>query len=621
MAETYSGRTWISCGVSALVLAACAGGRDAPPPLTLIDSLSGVPIEGALVFAPGSLTVYRSDVRGNVDLPSGYGDSGLRIHAQHYLPIELATGSASAPVRLREDPAQSWGDRDFSRPDSLLGSYGPFRENYDLLYYDLDVVVDIEGMTVGGTNRIVFRMLQDGNRIQVDLNEAMLVDAIRSGASDLAYTREAAAVFIDFPDTLPAGQTGEIEFVFSGTPDSSGRFSGFSFAQDSLGNPWVTTTGTRWWPNKDQYLDEVDSMEIHVTVPTGLVDASNGRLMGVDDRGDGTTTYHWKVHYPINNYSVSLNIAKYEQFSDTLGDLTLDFYALPYHMAGARRQFAQAKPMLECFNRYFGDYPFPRDGFKLIEVPYSGMEHQSAVTYGNRFENGYLERDWTGVGVSPRFDFIIIHESGHEWFGNSVTARDQSDAWIQEGIDTYAEMVYVECMYGYDDAIRYINGYKPKIANREAIIGPPGVANWPAQDQYFKGALFMNTLRHVVADDAVWWPLIKSFAEDHKHQNIWTVDVINYFNEKLGRDVRPLFEQYLFYPPLPVLELVFSGDEVRYRWRADVEDFDMPVLVRTGSGEHTIQPRTDWRSEPLNGVAPDAWQPATELFYIEVERH
>jgi len=360
-------------------------------------------------------------------------------------------------------------------------------------------------------------------------------------------------------------------------------------------------------------------MTLAVTVPSDLVDVSNGRLEGVEELADGWTRYSWKIHYPINNYSVSVNDGRYTRFSDTLGDLTLDYYVLPEHLEEARTQFAQAKPMLQCFQDRLGPYPFPLDGYKLIEVPYSGMEHQSAVAYGNLFQNGYLARDWTGVGISTRFDFIIVHESAHEWFGNSVTANDVSDAWIHEGFGTYLEGVYVECMWGYDDAITYLNGYRSKVGNREPIIGPTGVNHWPTQDQYFKGALFLNTLRHVVDDDQVWWTLLQDYTDTFRHRNIWTQDVINFFNGRLGRDLRPIFQQYLYYPSLPVLEVKAEADAVAFRWRADVADFQMPLKVRVNGDVHTIHPTSEWQSEPLNGVDPAAWQPATDLFYIGVE--
>ncbi|MGW8265120.1 MAG: M1 family metallopeptidase [Longimicrobiales bacterium] len=612
-------------GILLVGVAACNPG---PASLTLQDGETGRPVEGALVYSPDEMTVYRSDVHGTVELPAGWGASGAVIWAKNHRPLEVDLSGVSDPVLLTFDETLvNPGEARyvFDRADTLRGTYGPYRENNDLLTYDLDVEVDVGERFLSGVNSIGFRMLEDGDRIQLDLFENMSVDSILFRGTELAYTREFNAVFVDFPETLREGVAYTIDFHYSGHPQESGRFGGFAFREDSLGNPWVITAcqnigASLWWPNKDQQPDEPDSMTMAVTVPSGLVDVSNGRLTGVEELGDGTTRYSWKIHYPINNYSVSVNIGKYTHFSDTLGNLSLDYYVLPYHLEEARRQFAQAKSMLQCFSDRIGEYPFPLDGYKLIEVPYSGMEHQSAVSYGNLFQNGYLARDWTGVGISPRFDFIIVHESAHEWFGNSVTANDVSDAWIHEGFGTYLEGVYVECMWGYEDAITYLNGYRSKVRNREPIIGPTGVNHWPTQDQYFKGALFLNTLRHVVDDDQVWWTLLQDYADRFEYGNIWTQDVINFFNRRLGRDLRPIFQQYLYYETLPVLELRVEGDSILFRWRADVEDFDMPLKVRVREEIHTVAPTTEWRSEPLNGAAPEAWQPATDLFYIAVER-
>jgi len=590
------------------------------------------------VYAPGDLVVYRSGVDGTVSLPGGFGEDGVVVFAKNYGTTRLEESIQAGDVFLTMDdsavnPVEA--RMVFGPADTLRGTYGPYRANNDLLSYDLNIQVDPDEELIRGWNTIRFRMLEPGSRIQLDLFENLAVDSIVMAEAaqegldpgiHLGYEREYNAVFVDFPRELQEGREYSIDFHYSGRPMETGRFGGFTFARDSLGNPWIFTAcqgigASVWWPNKDQQPDEVEEMTINVTVPSGLVDASNGRLMEVLNRGDGTTEYRWKVHYPINNYSVSVNIGDYEHFADTLGDLSLDFYALPYHLDAAREQFAQAKPMIQCYSDRFGDYPFPEDGYKLVEVPYSGMEHQSAVTYGNGFRNGYGGRDWTGVGISPRFDFIIIHESGHEWFGNSVTANDVSDAWIHEGWDTWAEGVYVECMWGYDDAITYLNGYKDKVGNRAPIIGPTGVNHWPTQDQYFKGALFMNTLRHVVDDEETWWALVREYTETFRYQNIWTTDVINFFNARLGRDLRPLFQQYLYFPSLPVLQIRADQGEVNYRWKADVEDFDMPLIIRFKGTTHTIHPTTRWQAESLNGGTADDWKPATDLFYIEVERN
>jgi aminopeptidase N len=275
--------------------------------------------------------------------------------------------------------------------------------------------------------------------------------------------------------------------------------------------------------------------------------------------------------------------------------------------------------MLEAYQHYFGEYPFKKDGYKLIEVPYSGMEHQSAVTYGNHFANGYLERDWTGVGISPRFDFIIIHESGHEWFGNSVSAADSSDMWIHEGWTTYLECLYVEYMFGKADGLKYTNGYKPKVRNQRPIIPQRGVNAEPPQDMYFKGALFLNTLRSVVDDDKRWFSVIREFYQHFKYQNIMSEDVVAFFNRAIGRNLTPVFDQYLRHTALPVLELKFGDGQVSYRWKVDGKGFVMPVKVGSKDNWQTIQPTTEWQTMKTT-MGKDAFEVATDLYFVEVSK-
>jgi len=513
-----------------------------------------------------------------------------------------------------------------TRADILRGEYGRYRANNDLLYYHLDIRVDPSAKLVGGKNTIRFRMLNDDSRIQIDLYANLTVDRIVMGETELRYERELGAVFIDFPETLRAGREYDIDFYYSGTPEQSGRFGGFVFQTSDTGRPWVYTAcegqgSSIWWPSKDQWRDEPESMDISVAVPNGLTNVSNGRFQGKTDLGDGFTRWDYRVHYPINSYNVSINVTDYVHFSDTLGDVTLDFYATPENLEKAKVQFAQAKPMMEAFIKYFGEYPFARDGYKLIEVPYSGMEHQSAVTYGNRFANGYLERDWTGVGVSLKFDFIIIHESGHEWFGNAVSAADVSDMWIQEGWTTYLEGMYVEALFGYDDALRYVNGYKARVQNRTPIITRRGIHETPPQDMYFKGALFLHTLRSVIDDDARWWALVRDVYQHFRYRNIMTEELVAYMNERTGRDLTPIFDQYLRHTALPVLQLRFdeAGGTVGYRWRADEAAFDMPVRVGETGRWQLIRPTTEWQTM-RSTLAPNAFAVATDLYYIDVER-
>jgi len=361
-------------------------------------------------------------------------------------------------------------------------------------------------------------------------------------------------------------------------------------------------------------------MTMSVAIPHDLVDVSNGKFVGRTDLGDGYTRWDWHVQYPINSYNVSLNIGNYVQFSDRLGDLPLDFYVLPGSLEKAKVQFAQARPMIEAYERVFGEYPFKKDGFKLIEVPYSGMEHQSAVTYGNRFANGYLERDWTGVGISLKFDFIIIHESAHEWFGNAVSAADQADMWIHEGWATYLECLYVEHMFGYDDYLKYTNAYKSKIANKEPIITPRGIARDPNQDMYFKGALFIHTLRSIVNDDPKWFKLQRDLYAEFKYKNTFTEEIVAFVNKQLGRDLTAVFDQYLRRTDLPVLELTFNDQEkaVYYRWNAAERGFAMPIRVGDPAKWQTVQPTADWKSMTW-AAGKDAFKVATDLYYVNVQ--
>ncbi len=570
----------------------------------------------------------------------------LFLHA--YLPVLflLLAAPANLPGQTKSakpQPAQASAAKPLSsaptEADRLRGSYGPYRANNDLLSYKLHVRVDPVAQSIRGDNQIHFRMLVEGTRIQVDLYPDLAVDRITMDGRELKYTREGGAVFIDFAESLHTGREYTIDFFYSGKPQPRGRFGGLTFGKDPAGNPWIVTSceddgSSIWWPSKDQWRDEPqDGMDISAEVPNGLTDASNGRFVGSTDLGDGYTRWDWHVSYPINSYDVSLNIGKYAHFSDVYSRVPVDFYALPADLQKAKTQFAQAKGMLDAFQHYFGEYPFIRDGYKLIEVPYTGMEHQSAVTYGNHFTNGYYGRDWTGVGISMRFDFIIIHESGHEWFGNAVSARDVSDMWIHEGWDTYIESLYVEYQYGKPDALRYVNGFKGKVENKQPIITGHGVNRQPTEDQYFKGALFLNTLRSVIDDDAKWFALIHDYYQAFKYKTIMTEDVVNFFNQKTGLDLQPEFNQYLRHTALPVLELRYdpATSEVSYRWKVDEPVFAMPVKM--GDPQHwlAVTPTVDWAAMPVTqfpgmqaGMTAaefhDRFQAATDLYYITVDK-
>jgi aminopeptidase N len=517
----------------------------------------------------------------------------------------------------------------FSEADQLRGSYGAYRANNDLLYYHLDVRVDPDKQYLSGKNSIRFKMLKDGTRIQLDLVPAfqidkILLDRVRAKALPLHFERAAGrTVYVDFPQTLRKGQIYTIEFYYSGHPVEMGRFGGFVFRKDPQGRPLVNTAceeegASVWWPNKDQWRDEVQTMDISVEAPSDLVEVSGGRFQGRQDLPDGYTRWNWHVSYPINNYDVSLNIGKYVHFDDRYGDLTLDYYVFPEDLDRAKLQFVQVKDMLNAFTREFGDYPFKRDGYKLVEALYSGVENQTAITYGNHFKNGYLERPKDGIGTW--FDFIIVHESAHEWFGNSITAKDRSDMWIHEGWANYSESMFVEYMWGKSAAITYVNTGKENVKNEYPVISQEGVFSTPPPDQYKKGALFLNTLRSVLDNDDEWFALLHDYYQHFKYQTIMTTDMIAFFNQRTHLQLRPIFDEYLRHAVIPTLELRFDqANQVSYRWLAQEKDFAMPVRVGRKSDWQIIRPTTSWQRMDT-AVEKDEFEAATDLYYINVTK-
>ncbi len=560
------------------------------------------------------------------------GTAGMMLCAGFGLAQGTQTAGAKA-ARVRPPDVVKPATKD----DLLRGAYGPYRANNDLLFYHLDVRVDLEVQSIAGTNTIRFRMLEDGTKIQLELTPDLTTDSLTFEGKPLTYTREERTLFVEFPRTLKKGEVVEVVFAYHGKPVKQGRFGCFSFDKDKEGKPWITTAcesegPSVWWPQKDQWRDEPqDGMEIDVAVPTGLMDVSNGRFEGKKDLGDGYTKWMWRVHYGINNYDVALNIGEYQHWDgihvnkETSEKTTMDFYALPEDLDKAKAQFAQVPEMLDAYEHYLGEYPFDADGYKLIEVPYAGMEHQSAVAYGNHFTNGYYARDWTGVGISLKFDFIIIHESGHEWFGNAVTAADVSDMWIHEGWTTYLEGLYVEYRWGKDDAIKYLNGLKPKVHNERPIVTEHGVNSEPPQDQYFKGALMLNTLRSVIGDDKKWFAGVHDFYQAFKYRNVMTEDVVAWWSKRTGMDLKPFFDEYLRHAAIPVLELKFDAPKdagakavVSYRWKADEAGFAMPIEVGDATHWTSIRPvTTEWKTMPWAGTK-EQFKVATDLYYVNV---
>jgi len=525
-------------------------------------------------------------------------------------------------------------DLQFTRKDSLRGGLTPLRTAYDIVYYHLDVRIDPAERYLSGSNKIRFRVVEDLLRIQIDLFENMKIERIAlDDKTALAFKREFDAVFVDFPRKLTKHQVREITVYYSGSPIVARRppwEGGFVWSKDKEGNPWVAVTcqgtgASLWWPTKEHQSDEPDSMLLSVTVPPGLMNISNGRLRKTQTLADGWTRSDWFISYPINNYNVTVNIGRYAHFSDLYMSgsdmLTLDYYVLPENLEKAKRQFQQIKPMLACFERYFGPYPFIRDGFKQIESPHLGMEHQSALAYGNNYLQGYRGTSSSEVGV--KFDFILIHEAAHEWWGNSVTSKDIGDMWIHESFGAYAEALYVECLYGYEEAIKYVNGKKGNIGNQQPIIGVYGVNKEGSRDMYDKGQLVLNTLRHVIGNDALWFRIVRGLAEEFKYHTVTAEDVFGYISRKSSMDLKYFFDQYFKTSAIPLLEisLVKRGERVtmRYRWQAGRADFRMPVRVTMARGKlETLVPTTEWKNVVLEDMHPDEFRVAEEQFYINV---
>lgn len=473
----------------------------------------------------------------------------------------------------------------FTHRDTLQGGLRPERTCFDVLRYDLNIKVDVEKRFIEGFNDITFKALENTSKIQIDLFENLKVDSIIYNSKKINFKRDEIATFIDFPSLLQKGNEYKIRFYYSGNPVVAKRApwdGGFVFTKDYNGNPWVAVAcqgfgASCWYPVKDSQSDEPDrGASIKVAVPNGLMNVSNGRLLGSEDLKNGFTRWDWEVKNPINTYDVTLNIGDYVHFGENYKGLDLDFYVLRDNLEKAKKHFQEVKPMMDCFQSKFGEYPFKEDSYKLVETPYLGMEHQSAVAYGNRYFKGYMGSDISGTGIGLLFDYITIHESGHEWFGNSITSRDIADMWIHEAFTMYSEVVFVECEFGYDKAMDYCQGVRNNIANDRPIIGPYGVNKEGSGDMYYKGANMINTLRHVIGKDK-WWGILKKYSETYRHQIIDTQTVIDFFNTASGMNLTSIFNQYLRYTSIPELEIRKNESEFELRWKTEEPNFEMPI--------------------------------------------
>jgi len=521
----------------------------------------------------------------------------------------------------------------YTHADTLRGSNGPARTWWEMQFYDLHVRLSLADSSVKGWNAITYRVLQPSRDMQIDLQQPLEIDSIVQDGRKLTYRRDGNAFFVTLQANQRAGETRAITVWYHGKPHVGRRLpwdGGFTFARDSLGQPWIATANegvgaSIWWPNKDYLGDEPDSQRIAITVPDPMIDVSNGRLRSTTHNRDGTTTYEWFVISPINNYDVTINAGQYAHFSDTLdgeaGRLTLDFWPLAYHADTAKRQFQQVIPMLHCFEHWFGPYPWFADGYKLVETPHLGMEHQSAIAYGNHFLNGYLGHDLSRTGIGLQWDFIIVHESAHEWFGNNISDQDRADMWLHESFANYAEGIYTECRLGKTAGAAYMIGARAGVRNDRPIIPAYGVNAQGSGDMYPKGGNLLLTIRTIIDDDAKWRDILRGLNKAFYHQTVTGRQVEDYISREAGIDLSKVFAQYLSTTQIPVFEYRVQvaergGGMLSYHWANVVPGFDMPVRVNIpGLGTRTLRPTEAWQT--LEVSSPRAAELSVdERFYV-----
>jgi aminopeptidase N len=499
----------------------------------------------------------------------------------------------------------------FSHQDTLRGSITPERAWWDLIYYHLDIAVNPGDSTIKGSNTVTYRVLHPSKIMQIDLQEPLkLTSAVQNGQS-LSFTREGKVWWIKLSGEQEDGKILSVILSYEGKPQISKRppwSGGITWTKDNNQLPFIASScqgdgASLWWPCKDHMYDEPDSMLISVTVPENLMDVSNGRLRSIVKHENKTSTYNWFVANPINNYGVNINIGDYVHFSDTFkgekGPLTCDYYVLRDNLEKARVQFLQAPKMLAAFEHWFGPYPFYEDGYKLVEAPYLGMEHQSSVTYGNGFKNGYRGMDLSGSGWGLKFDFIIVHESGHEWFANSITYEDIADMWIHESFTNYSENLYVEYYFGKKAGEEYVLGSRKNIGNDKPIIGTYNVNNEGSHDMYYKGGSMLHTLRCIINDDEKWRSILRGLNRDFYHQVVKGSQIENYLTEKTGMNLRPFFDQYLRDVRIPVFEYYIKGKELTFRWTNCVSGFDMPVKIEVSGNTMVLNPTGTFKTVQL----------------------
>ncbi|WP_150451689.1 M1 family metallopeptidase [Arenibacter lacus] len=502
-------------------------------------------------------------------------------------------------------------DPGFTEQDTLRGSITPQRAWWDVDFYHLKLEVKPDEKFISGSNLVRYTVLNESQELQIDLQAPLKIEKVEQDGKRLHVRSNGNAHFIQLKKRQHKGAVNELTVYYSGHPKEAENApwdGGFSWKKDANGKHFIGSScqglgASVWWPNKDHMYDEVDSMAISVTVPKGLMNISNGQLKQVEEH-EKTTTYHWYVKNPINNYGVNVNIGDYVHFGETYegenGTLNLDYYVLAGNLEKAKKQFIQAPMTLRAFEHWFGPYPFYEDGYKLVQAPYLGMEHQSSVTYGNEFKNGYLGRDLSGTGWGLKFDFILVHESGHEWFANNITYKDIADMWIHESFTAYSESLYLDYHFGKKAGAEYVVGTRSGIANDIPIIGPYNVNKSGSGDMYYKGANMLHTLRQLLEDDEKWRTILRGLNRDFYHQTVTTAQIENYLSTHTGIDLGKFFDQYLRTTKIPQLQYKVTAKDIQFRYTDIVDGFDMPIKITVDAQETWIFPTAEWKTKSFD---------------------
>ncbi len=502
----------------------------------------------------------------------------------------------------------------FTKQDSLRGSITPERIWWNLTYYHLDISVNPDKKFINGKNTVQYKVLKPHNVLQIDLQTPLKITKVIQNGKELKVVSDGNAHFIHLKEIQKIGSVNSLDIYYEGNPKTAKNApwdGGFSWKKDNNGNHFIATScqglgASVWWPNKDHMYDEVDSMAISVRVPKNLMNISNGRLRKTEQHKDNTTTYHWFVNNPINNYGVNVNIGDYVHFSEKYngedGELDLDYYVLRDNLKKAKKQFKDAPKMMKAFEHWFGKYPFYEDGYKLVEVPYLGMEHQSSVTYGNQYMNGYLGRDLSGTGWGLKFDFIIIHESGHEWFANNITDKDIADMWIHESFTAYSENLFLDYYYGKKASAEYVIGTRRSIQNNIPIIGQYNVNNEGSGDMYYKGANMLHIIRTLIDNDEKWRKILRGLNTEFYHKTVTTQQIENYIIKQSGLDLTKVFDQYLRTVKIPVFEYKIKDEKLSYRWNNVIKEFNMPINIFVNGKLQRITPTENWQITAINST-------------------